>query len=52
MGQILGARLTHYPPMISPDEDLAFPLAEALKSNKVPENGVHGPKEAHMVLLG
>ena len=38
MGQILGAGLTHYPPMITPDEDLAFPLAEALKSNpRVPE---------------
>ena len=33
MGEILGAGLTHYPPMITPDEDRAFPLNLALKNN-------------------
>ena len=38
MGDILGAGTTHYPPLISPDEDRAFPLTRTLKNNdKVPE---------------
>ena len=38
MGDILGAGSTHYPPLISPDEDRAFPLTRTLKNNdKIPE---------------
>jgi len=37
MAEILGVGLTHYPPMITPDEDQLFPLARTLKHNdKVP----------------
>ncbi|MEE3245869.1 MAG: extradiol ring-cleavage dioxygenase, partial [Chloroflexota bacterium] len=38
MGDIFGAGTTHYPPLITPDEDRAFPLTRTLKNNdKVPE---------------
>ena len=38
MGEILGAGITHYPPLITPDEDRGFPLTRTLKYNdKVPE---------------
>jgi hypothetical protein len=37
MAEILGVGLTHYPPIITPDEDQQFPLVRALKNNdKVP----------------
>ena len=38
MGEILGVGTTHYPPLISPDEERSFPLTRTLKHNKnVPE---------------
>ena len=38
MGDIFGAGTTHYPPLITPDEDRAFPLTRTLKNNdKVPK---------------
>ncbi|MQG63602.1 MAG: extradiol ring-cleavage dioxygenase, partial [SAR202 cluster bacterium] len=38
MGEILGAGITHYPPLITPDEDRGFPLTRTLKHNtNVPE---------------
>ena len=38
MAEILGVGLTHYPPMITPDEDQLFPLVRTLKNNdKVPQ---------------
>ena len=39
MGEILGVGTTHYPPLISPDEDRSFPLTRTLRNNdKVPED--------------
>ena len=38
MGEILGVGTTHYPPLITPDEDRGFPLTNTLKNNtNVPE---------------
>ncbi len=38
MAEILGLCLTHYPPLISPDEDKAIPLKRTLRGNKnIPE---------------
>ena len=38
MGEILGVGTTHYPPLISPDEDRSFPLTRTLRNNtNVPE---------------
>ena len=38
MAEILGLGLTHYPPLISPDEDKAIPLKRTLRGNKqIPE---------------
>ncbi|MCH8893380.1 MAG: extradiol ring-cleavage dioxygenase, partial [Chloroflexi bacterium] len=38
MGEILGVGTTHYPPLITPDEDRGFPLTNTLAHNdKVPE---------------
>ena len=38
MAEILGLGLTHYPPLIGPDEDKNIPLKRTLNSNKnVPE---------------
>ena len=38
MGEILGAGITHSPPLITPDEDRGFPLTRTLKHNtNVPE---------------
>jgi hypothetical protein len=37
MGDILGLGLTHYPPLITPDEERNFPLTRTLKhNNKIP----------------
>jgi len=37
MAEILGLGLTHYPPLITPDEDRGFPLTRTLRNNnKVP----------------
>ena len=33
MGEILGVGLTHYPPLVVPDENRAFPLAQILKDD-------------------
>lgn len=33
MGEILGVGLTHYPPLITPDEERGFPLTRTLRSN-------------------
>ena len=39
MAEILGAGITHYPPLITPDEDRGFPLTRTLKHNtNVPED--------------
>ena len=39
MGDILGVGTTHYPPLITPDEDRGFPLTRTLRQNdKVPED--------------
>ena len=39
MGEILGAGITHYPPLISPDEDRSFPLTRTLAHNpNVPDD--------------
>ena len=35
MGEILGVGLTHYPGLIAPDEDRAFPLTRLLNSDKI-----------------
>ncbi len=38
MGEILGIGLTHYPPLIAPDEDLAIPLRRTLaRDERVPQ---------------
>ena len=37
MGEILGVGLTHYPGLIAPDEDRAFPLTRLLNSDKISE---------------
>ena len=37
MGEILGVGLTHYPGLIAPDEDKAYPLTRLLKSDKISE---------------
>ena len=38
MAEILGLGLTHYPPLIAPDEDKAIPLRRALRGNpNIPE---------------
>jgi hypothetical protein len=37
MGEILGVGLTHYPGLISPDEDKMYPLTRLLKSDKISE---------------
>ena len=34
MAEILGVGATHYPPLITPDEERAFPLTRTLRSNK------------------
>ena len=36
MGEILGIGITHYPGLISPDEDRAFPLTRTLLSDRIP----------------
>jgi hypothetical protein len=36
MGEILGIGLTHYPPLITPDEERNFPLTRTLRSPKIP----------------
>ena len=37
MGEILGVGVTHYPPLITPDEDRGFPLTRTLRGdNRVP----------------
>ena len=36
MGEILGIGLTHYPGLIAPDEDRAFPLTRLLRSDSIP----------------
>ena len=36
MGEILGIGLTHYPGLIAPDENRAFPLTRTLKSDSLP----------------
>ncbi len=52
MGEILGVGLTHYPPLISPDEDRNYPLTRTLKYNKsVPaelKNPVNWPEAARI----
>ena len=37
MGDILGVGLTHYPGLIAPDEDKAYPLTRLLNSDKISE---------------
>lgn len=38
MAEILGAGVTHYPPLIAPDEDRAYPLLRTLKNDeRLPE---------------
>ena len=34
MGEILGVGVTHYPPLVAPDEDRAYPLTRTLKTNE------------------
>ena len=36
MGEILGIGITHYPGLIAPDEDRAFPLTRTLLSDRIP----------------
>lgn len=45
MGEILGVGVTHYPPLITPDDERGFPLTRTLRSNdrvppelKIPSN--------------
>ncbi len=33
MGEILGVGMTHYPPLVTPDEELSFPLAHTLRND-------------------
>ena len=35
MGEVLGIGLTHYPGLISPDEDRNYPLTRTLLSNRI-----------------
>lgn len=44
MGDILGLGVTHYPPLITPDEDRAFPLRRTLaRDDRVPP-AMHDPQ--------
>lgn len=51
MAEILGIGVTHYPPLIFPDEDMAAPLKYFLHSPHIPEqykrtSSTH-PRPAH-----